>query len=507
MAKKLKEGDEINGYRITRVFGPGAMAISYGAQSPSGQKVFFKQYKSPAVTVSWYRDYVRYQRELHRRIEESPARNYCVRTIDAFEAVWGGRNYFQVFEFVENGADMAGIFERERAENGGRSPSVPFSNARMWEQHVIWAKVFMSGMNTLHGAKIAHMDLKPENAYLLEDRTIAAGFQLKLIDLDFSVLTDQPAPWHGHQGYVGTDNFRSPEHFTKGAVPGTASDVFTCGLILYQLLAGRHPYWSEDQSEYARKALAHEAERPVLGGVMPAPASNEAVADVLHRCLAPRPEDRPTAAEVRDVLTGRAGAAPRVATAASAAPPPVTAAPPTPPAAVTPPASVTPPPVATAPPTPPPATTTAPPASPPPPRVTPPPTATPTATPAAASPPPAPTRPAAPTPAAPSAGGAALRTERIRLVGETGHAITLGVRTHIVRQFGEDANVWDSEQCTIERGPDGAWQVVPRPGTTNETLLNGAAITAPRPLHEGDVIAVGRAAKGIAKLPLTARAG
>src|ERR1044071_95911 len=126
MAKKLKVGDEINGYTITRVFGPGAMAISYGAASGAGQKVFFKQYKSPAVTVDWYRDYVRYQKELNRRIAESPARNFCVRAIDAFEAVWGGRNYFQVFEFVENGADLGGIFEREAAENGGRSPAAPF---------------------------------------------------------------------------------------------------------------------------------------------------------------------------------------------------------------------------------------------------------------------------------------------------------------------------------------------------------------------------------------------
>ena len=45
--------------------------------------------------------------------------------------------------------------------------------------------------------------------------------------------------------------------------------------------------------------------------------------------------------------------------------------------------------------------------------------------------------------------------------------------------------MWDSEQATVERGPDGAWQVVPRPGTTNETLLNGAAITTPQPLHDG----------------------
>jgi serine/threonine protein kinase len=462
MAKKLKAGDKINGYTITDVFGPGAMAISYGARGPDGQRLFFKQYKSPAVTVEWYRDFVRYQKELNKRIADSPARNYVVRAIDAFEAVWGGRNYFQVFEFVENGADLGGIFEQEAAANGGRAPAPPF-DPKLWERHVIWAKVLMSGIHTLHGVKVAHADLKPDNAFLIEDPTIAAGFQLKLIDVDFSVLTDETAPWHGHQGYVGSDNYRSPEHFTAGAVPGAASDVFTCGLILYQLLAGTHPYWSEDQAEYARKALAWEAKPPVLGGTMPAPATNEAVAAIIHQWLAPRAEDRPTAAEVRDVLTGRATAA-----AGSAAP-----------AAATPPT-----------PTPAPAAAPAPPSRP---AVT------------------ADAPPVAPPPATRGPRGAALASERIQLVGETGHAITVGVRTplgkHMVRQFGEDSAVWDAEQATVERGADGGWQVVPRPGTTNETLLNGAAVTAPQRLHEGDVIAVGRAAKGIEKLPLTVRAG
>jgi hypothetical protein len=502
MAKKLKVGDEIKDYRITHIFGPGAMAISYAAQTRAGQKVFFKQYKSPAVTVDWYRGYVRYQKELSRRIAESPARNYCVRAVDAFEAVWGGRTYFQVFEFVENGADLGGIFENEAAANGGRSPVAPFT-PRMWEQHLIWAKVLMSGINTLHGANIAHADLKPDNAYLLEDPSIAAGYQLKLIDVDFSVLTDETAPWHGRQGYVGSDNYRSPEHFSAGAVPGTASDVFTCGLILYQLLTGRHPYWSDDQAEYARKALAYEAQPPVLGGTMPAPASNEAVAQIIHRCLSPRAAERPTAAEVRDVLTGRTastitvttGSAARAASPPAAAPATPTAPPVTPPAPAATPAPAAPapaPPAAAAPPAPP----------------TPAPTPTPPA--AAPTPPPAPA-PAAPAPARVNVGGggAPLSSERIQLVGESGQAMLVGVRTplgkHIVRQFGDDFNVWDADQCVVERGPDGVWRVVPVVGTTNETLLNGAAVTSPQPLREGDVIAVGREAKGIAKLPLTAR--
>jgi len=110
-----------------------------------------------------------------------------------------------------------------------------------------------------------------------------------------------------------------------------------------------------------------------------------------------------------------------------------------------------------------------------------------------------------------TAAGGALTADRIQLVGEGGKAMTVGVRTpvgkHVVRQFGEDSNVWDTEQLVLERGADGAWQIVPRAGTTNETLVNGQPITAPQPLREGDVIAVGRAEKGISKLPLTVKAG
>jgi hypothetical protein len=131
----------------------------------------------------------------------------------------------------------------------------------------------------------------------------------------------------------------------------------------------------------------------------------------------------------------------------------------------------------------------------------------------------APTDPAATAPADAAAGAATppaaasgpLKSERITLTGESGKVMTVGVKTpmgkHTVRQFGEDFAVWDTEQLTLERGADGTWQIVPGAGTTNETLVNGVAITAPQPLNAGDVIAVGRAEKGVARLPLTVQPG
>ena len=76
-----------------------------------------------------------------------------------------------------------------------------------------------------------------------------------------------------------------------------------------------------------------------------------------------------------------------------------------------------------------------------------------------------------------------------------------------MRQFGPDAEFWDHRQCVVERGRDGQWTLVPAGSTTNETLVNGRALVRTSLLSAGDRIAVGREAKGIAKLPLTVRGG
>lgn len=418
MAKKLKVGDTIRGYRIVHVFGPGMMAISYAAQGPSGEKVFFKQYKSPAPTVVWYPAFVAYQRELSARVRDGKAARFAVRQLAAFEERWGGPCYFQAYEFVERGGDLQRVLDDER-EQHRRTKIAPARAPATWARHVTWAKVLTAAVAALHEANIVHADLKPANAYLVEDPTISAGYQLKLIDMDFSVLSDQRAPWHGFQAYVGTDNYRSPEHLTRGAIPLKASDMFTCGLMLYELLAGEHPYWRDGQADYAALVRSHAAKPPALLGTLPAPASNAEVSRALHRCLSPDAAARPTAAELRGLLNGR-------------------------------------------------------------------------------------DQPARPLPPAREP----LTSDRIELRGPDGRSLELGVRTELgkalVRQFGAEGEFWDARQCVVERRGR-QWVVTPIPGSTNETLVNGAPLTAPHALHQGDAIAVGRAAKGVVKLPLTAR--
>ncbi len=431
MAKKAKPGDCIKGYEITQLLNVGAMAISYAARSSSGRKVFLKQYKSPSITVPWYRGYVKYQAELKRRIESSAAKSFSYEFIDFFEAKFGHQTYFQVFEFVDGGEDLESIIARIR----DKPESVT------WEQRLTFAKVLLAGLNSLHEAGVVHCDLKPANIQLFEDESIAAGYRLKLIDMDFSILNDKLAPWDGHQGYVGSPNYFSPEHL-RGQSPLIASDVFTSGLILYELLAQGHPYLSDDESAYLKAVNKGKPSVAILAGGMPEPARDDDVAKMLFHALRPNPEHRPTAKDLNLVLNGKAAADDLVKSIDDG---PIEL-----------PESIDPKPV-----------------------------------------PPAPVPPKSTPRTASVLELVAESGQRLRL------GITTSVGKHLCKSLGEDSTYMSNPQFTVVRDATGIWQLRPDLGAKNETLLNGKAVREIVELQAGDVIGVGRESKGIVKLPLT----
>ena len=110
----------------------------------------------------------------------------------------------------------------------------------------------------------------------------------------------------------------------------------------------------------------------------------------------------------------------------------------------------------------------------------------------------------APLAAAPTA-GPARQPGKLYLTNGTARGeynITTNLNASGVAKFGEDSKFWGSSmQLKVQRRGDG-WYAVPDPGAPNESLVNGKAIIAARKLADGDVLAVGREAKGIQKLPL-----
>jgi eukaryotic-like serine/threonine-protein kinase len=423
MATNLRPKQLVKQYRIEKLLNKGAFANAYEAwDCTNSQKVFFKQYKSPSVTLDWYSKYVDYQQELKRRIESSSAKNYAYRFIDFFESDASGQKcFYQVFEFADKGKDLDEYLTEDK--HGGDTIA--------WGQRLIFAKLLMAGMRALHAAKIVHCDLKPKNVYLIQDTTIEAGYRLKVVDLDFSVLGDKAAPWHGKQGYTGSPGYFSPEHFS-GKIPCVASDVFTCGIILYELLAQGHPYTFDDDEKYQKAVLRYSAEKPRLSGSVNA-TIDAAICVALYGCLNPDPAKRPTAEQVHVALLGTSTGAPPVSKPESVSVP----------------------------------------------------------------------KPSTPIPVPMSAAPAGQAQLTLNLGGgKLEFNITTQVGKALCKSLGEDAKYMSDPQFTLKRLGPGQWVVTPA-AAANETLLNGKAVTGETPIKTGDVLAIGREAKGIVKLPMT----
>lgn len=290
MPKIYTRNDNVRDYTIIDEVSRGMMAVAYRARAADGQEVFLKQYKSPTIRVAWYKEYKKYQQQLKYRIENSACKNFCYRFVDVFEFE---RCFFQAFEFLDQGQSLEVVLETCR------------KNPRhvTGAQRLIMAKVLMGGINALHGAKIVHSDLKPANIMLIKDREILAGYRLRIIDMDFSLLVDQQAPWHGVCGYFGTPGYLSPEHL-DGEVPQPASDVFTLGLMLHELLGNKHPYPFEDENRYKVACKSHAANEIELFDDLAKLSYADKIREAVHACLTPDKANRPTPLAVNLILNG-----------------------------------------------------------------------------------------------------------------------------------------------------------------------------------------------------------
>jgi len=142
-----------------------------------------------------------------------------------------------------------------------------------------------------HEHGVIHRDVKPDNIFL--HRTATGATVIKLLDFGILRLIDRNASeTHGH--FLGTPRYASPEQ-VLGAELGPAADLYSLGLVLYEMLAGRGPF--DDIRDVFALGVAH-AQRP------PPPPSTwgcrvpEALEMLIMRSLSKDPAGRPVDATV-----------------------------------------------------------------------------------------------------------------------------------------------------------------------------------------------------------------
>jgi outer membrane protein assembly factor BamB len=139
-------------------------------------------------------------------------------------------------------------------------------------------------LNAIHDAGLVHRDVKPSNVLLDDDHP-------RLIDFGISRAADGTR-MTSTGVVVGTPAFMSPEQIT-GTEVGPPSDVFSLGSVLVYAVTGRSPFGDVAPVVLMMRISHHEPDLDGVPEVLRAP---------IRACLAKRPEDRPTAAELGSLL-------------------------------------------------------------------------------------------------------------------------------------------------------------------------------------------------------------
>jgi eukaryotic-like serine/threonine-protein kinase len=144
----------------------------------------------------------------------------------------------------------------------------------------------------IHGYGLIHRDLKPSNVMVDEDRTV------RLMDFGLAKYISDDAAVTGDGRLVGTFRYMAPEQIL-GERLDTRTDLYSLGIILYELICGRPPFDARTPYELWQKVLETD---PIPVQTVN-PAADQVLARVAMRLIRKEPDERfQTAEEVAEAL-------------------------------------------------------------------------------------------------------------------------------------------------------------------------------------------------------------
>lgn len=298
--KALAVGDVYEGYTLTRWLGEGTFAWVFEARGPARpEPVALKVSKEPVLSEETA---LRALREI--RILGTLSNPHVVHIYD--HGLAADERWFMVMELLHGGS----LSETHDFD----VPMAPRDAVRIIHQAGL-------GLDEAHRGGIVHRDVKPDNLWLLPDGSVKVlDFGLaRAWDTDSTIGANATA---GHM-LIGTPHYAQPEQVKTGKLTA-ASDVYSLGMILYELLVGRTPLFAGESCSAVRTRLAGEPldwlvahvkqdvvplQRYPEGARLPA-----RLVDLVHRTLAKEPEARPPTAgalanELSWLLHGELGGA------------------------------------------------------------------------------------------------------------------------------------------------------------------------------------------------------
>jgi serine/threonine protein kinase len=272
---ELTEGAPVGEYEVQNQIGEGAMGTVYSAIHPLiGKKVAIKVLK-PELCAN--------QASIDRFVHEAQAVNKIghPNIVDVFSLgeLPDGRAYM-VMEWLR-GEDL-----KTRLARG---PVTPADSCDILDG-------IARALDAAHAKQIVHRDLKPDNVFL--HKVDDGPLMVKLLDFGIAKLVRvTPGTEKTQTGnMLGTPKYISPEQ-ARGISVDHRSDIYSLGVMAYEMLAGRCPFLGETAMDIVVQHLSDPA--PQLSQFAKVP---KALEQCVMRMLEKDPVNRPSLEEIRGIL-------------------------------------------------------------------------------------------------------------------------------------------------------------------------------------------------------------
>ena len=271
-------GTEIGGYRVRRLIGYGGMGAVFEAEHQSLElRAAVKVLSLPGAPDGQAADSVK------RFLDEAKAlsavrHSGLVRLYDSGQLPDG--TVYMLMEY------LAGEPLRARLARG----RLPLATALGLLRQIA------SALCEVHDKGIVHRDLTPSNLLIVPDREAEGGERVKLLDFGIAKIRSGIESHTKTGECCGTPRYMAPEQCEGSAYINDRADIYTLGVLLFEMLSGQSPY-AVQSGEAMAWMFAHVSRRPQkLSELVPAvpPEIAQLAAEMLDKV----PAQRPSAAQV-----------------------------------------------------------------------------------------------------------------------------------------------------------------------------------------------------------------